>query len=132
MAGIIPFVGIKMSSFDWMKRNLITRPVDKRSYNYMTHMVAFGSISGCISTSLVYPLNVLRHKLQLNHHHTDHNYSNFKDAVKQTYQLNRIRGFYVGLTASLAKMTPLTGLLFLSNELMKFELKQMQIQKNKL
>ena len=124
MAGIIPLVGIKMSSFDWMLHNLMAKPIDKRSYNYMAHCVAFGSISGCISVSLVYPLNVLRHKLQLNHHHSDHNYSNFKDAFRQTYQTNGIRGFYIGLTASLAKMTPMTGLLFLSNELMKFEFKQ--------
>ena len=68
-------------------------------------VLAFGSISGSVGAISVYPLNLVRTRLQASGS-TGHpqRYTGFWDVVQKTYQRDGWRGFYRGLLPTLAKV----------------------------
>jgi hypothetical protein len=71
----------------------------------MLALLAFGSISGSVGASMVYPLNLVRTRLQASGSsgHPER-YSGIGDVVRKTYRRDGWRGFYRGLVPTLAKV----------------------------
>jgi Mitochondrial carrier protein len=68
-------------------------------------LLAFGSVSGSVGASMVYPLNLVRTRLQASGSsgHPER-YSSIGDVVRKTYRRDGWRGFYRGLVPTLAKV----------------------------
>jgi Mitochondrial carrier protein len=68
-------------------------------------VLAFGSISGSVGATMVYPLNLVRTRLQASGSsgHPER-YSGIGDVVRKTYGRDGWRGFYRGLVPTLAKV----------------------------
>ena len=68
-------------------------------------VLAFGSISGSVGATMVYPLNLVRTRLQASGSsgHPER-YTGIADVVWKTYGRDGWRGFYRGLVPTLAKV----------------------------
>lgn len=68
-------------------------------------LLAFGSISGSVGATSVYPLNLIRTRLQASGS-TGHpqRYGGVWDVAQRTYERDGWRGFYRGLFPTLAKV----------------------------
>lgn len=105
LVGVFPYSAIDMSTFEGTKLAYLkaTRQTDLPVY--ATLMI--GSISGSVGAITVYPLNLVRTRLQASgtpaHPFI---YHGFIDAFRQTYRHEGLRGFYGGLGPTLAKVIP--------------------------
>lgn len=115
MCGIAPFIGIKLSSFDFLMNNFAPRKDDP---NIVYWNLLLGASAGTIAVTATYPSDLTRRLLQLNGT-PGHNYSSFFDACGQLYRKEGIPGFYKGLLATYLKVAPMTAILFLCNESLK-------------
>ena len=92
-----------MSTFEALKLAYL-RSTNKEEPGVMA-LLAFGSVSGSIGATSVYPLNLVRTRLQASGS-SGHpqRYTGVMDVVQQTYARDGWRGFYRGLFPTLAKV----------------------------
>jgi solute carrier family 25 (mitochondrial phosphate transporter), member 23/24/25/41 len=92
-----------MSTFEALKLAYL-RSTSKEEPEVLT-VLAFGSISGSVGATSVYPLNLVRTRLQASGS-SGHpqRYSGVWDVVIKTYERDGWRGFYRGLFPTLAKV----------------------------
>ncbi|EIW82136.1 mitochondrial carrier [Coniophora puteana RWD-64-598 SS2] len=105
LVGVFPYSAIDMSTFEALKLAYI-RSTGKEEPGVLA-LLAFGSISGSVGATSVYPLNLVRTRLQASGS-SGHpqRYTGIKDVVIQTYARDGWRGFYRGLLPTLAKVIP--------------------------
>ncbi|KAI9448192.1 mitochondrial carrier [Lactarius indigo] len=103
LVGVFPYSAIDMSTFEALKLAYL-RSTGKDEPG-MLALLAFGSISGSVGATMVYPLNLVRTRLQASGSsgHPER-YSGIGDVVIKTYQRDGWRGFYRGLVPTLAKV----------------------------
>ncbi|PLB34276.1 calcium-binding mitochondrial carrier protein [Aspergillus candidus] len=123
ITGMFPYAAIDLSTFEYLKRTLIARKArlhhchedDVPLNNFTTGGI--GALSGGLSASVVYPLNVLRTRLQAQgtilHPAT---YSGIGDVARRTIQTEGFRGFYKGLTPNLLKVAPAVSISYVVYE----------------
>ncbi|KAJ5246389.1 hypothetical protein N7468_001372 [Penicillium chermesinum] len=123
LIGMFPYAAIDLTTFEYLKRALLARQArikhchedDVPLNNFMTG--AIGAISGGLSASVVYPLNVLRTRMQAQgtvlHPAT---YSSIGDVARRTYQAEGPRGFFKGLTPNLLKVAPAVSISYVVYE----------------
>ena len=72
--------------------------------------LAFGALSGSIGAASVYPINLLRTRLQASGSpgHPQ-KYTGFRDVLQMTLRNEGVRGLYKGLLPSLLKVGPAVG-----------------------
>ena len=98
------YAAIDMSTFEALKLAYL-RSTGKEEPGVLP-LLAFGSISGGVGATSVYPLNLVRTRLQASGssgHPTQ--YKNIFDVAWTTYQRDGWRGFYRGLFPTLAKVS---------------------------
>ncbi|THH11487.1 hypothetical protein EW145_g618 [Phellinidium pouzarii] len=105
LVGVFPYAAIDMSTFEALKLAYL-RSTGKTDPG-MLPLLAFGSISGGVGATSVYPLNLVRTRLQASGS-SGHpqRYKNIYDVAWKTYQREGWRGFYRGLFPTLAKVIP--------------------------
>lgn len=105
IVGVFPYSAIDMSTFEALKLAYL-RSTGKEEPGVMA-ILAFGSISGSIGATSVYPLNLVRTRLQASGSpgHPQH-YTGVWDVVSKTMATDGVRGFYRGLFPTLAKVVP--------------------------
>lgn len=113
LVGMFPYSAIDMGMFELLKksyRRYYAKRVgchedDVESGNLATGLI--GATSGAIGATVVYPLNVVRTRLQTQgtamHQAT---YTGAWDVVQTTFRREGVRGFYKGLTPNLMKVAP--------------------------
>lgn len=113
LVGMFPYAAIDLSTFEYLKRTLIAKKAREQGCheddvplgNFATG--AIGATSGGFSASIVYPLNVLRTRLQTQgtvmHPPT---YNGIGDVLRSTLASEGPRGLYKGLTPNLLKVAP--------------------------
>ncbi|THC92751.1 hypothetical protein EYZ11_007769 [Aspergillus tanneri] len=123
LIGMFPYAAIDLTTFEYLKRALLARKArihhchedDIPLNNFATG--AIGAISGGLSASVVYPLNVLRTRLQAQgtilHPAT---YTGIGDVARKTIQVEGIRGFYKGITPNLLKVAPAVSISYIVYE----------------
>ncbi|EAU37416.1 conserved hypothetical protein [Aspergillus terreus NIH2624] len=123
LIGMFPYAAIDLSTFEYLKRFIIARKArlnrchedDVPLNNFTTG--AIGAISGGMGASVVYPLNVLRTRLQAQgtilHPAT---YTGIGDVARKTIQTEGFRGFYKGLTPNLLKVAPAVSISYVVYE----------------
>ena len=105
LVGVFPYSAIDMSTFEALKLAYI-RSTGKEEPGVLA-LLAFGSLSGSVGATSVYPLNLVRTRLQASGS-SGHpqSYTGIKDVIAQTYAQDGWRGFYRGLFPTLAKVIP--------------------------
>ena len=77
MAGIGPFIGVKMASYDW----LMTRfGPEKGNPNTVYYNLLLGALAGTTAVTVTYPTDLVRKLLQLNGS-PGHNYTGLLDCI---------------------------------------------------
>jgi solute carrier family 25 phosphate transporter 23/24/25/41 len=80
-------------------------------------LLLFGSVSGSVGATSVYPLNLLRTRLQASGSsgHPER-YTGIMDVARKTMQREGWKGFYKGLTPTLAKVVPAVSISYVVYE----------------
>ena len=123
LIGMFPYAAIDLSTFEYLKRALLARQArikgchedDVPLNNFVTG--AIGALSGGLSASVVYPLNVMRTRLQSQGtvlHPTT--YTGIGDVARKTLAAEGPRGFYKGLTPNLLKVAPAVSISYVVYE----------------
>lgn len=119
LVGIFPYAALDLGTFEYLKRAIATRSAKKRGCHeddaqpggFVT--AAIGGFSGAFGATAVYPLNLLRTRLQSQgtvlHPRT---YTGIMDVTRQTIQGEGVRGLFKGLTPNLLKVIPAVSITY--------------------
>ncbi|KAL8497351.1 hypothetical protein ACS0TY_020875 [Phlomoides rotata] len=118
LLGIIPYAGIDLAAYETLK---------DMSRKYIRHdsepgplvQLSCGTISGSLGATCVYPLQVVRTRMQAQHANSDAAYGSMSDVFWRTYRHEGVRGFYKGLFPNLLKVVPSASITYLVYEAMK-------------
>ncbi|THH32885.1 hypothetical protein EUX98_g1280 [Antrodiella citrinella] len=121
LIGVFPYSAIDMSTFEALKLAYL-RSTGKEEPGVWA-LLAFGSVSGSVGATSVYPLNLVRTRLQASG--SDGHpmrYTGVFDVVQQTWGRDGWRGFYRGLAPTLAKVVPAVSISYVVYESSKRKL----------
>ncbi|KAF9485293.1 mitochondrial carrier [Pholiota conissans] len=115
LVGVFPYSAIDMSTFEALKQ-AYQRSTGTQEPGVLA-LLAFGSISGSVGATSVYPLNLVRTRLQASgssgHPQT---YTGPWDVARKTWAADGWRGFYRGLFPTLAKVVPAVSISYVVYE----------------
>ncbi|KAG8388172.1 hypothetical protein BUALT_Bualt02G0098200 [Buddleja alternifolia] len=118
LLGIIPYAGIDLAAYETFK---------DMSRKYILHdgepgplvQLSCGTVSGALGATCVYPLQVVRTRMQAERANTDAASGSMSGMFRRTYQHEGFRGFYKGLFPNLLKVVPSASITYLVYEAMK-------------
>jgi solute carrier family 25 phosphate transporter 23/24/25/41 len=125
MCGMFPYAAIDLGTFEFLKSTIIAYnakamnlPEDHNDvYPGSLATGCIGAFSGAFGASVVYPLNLLRTRLQAQgtilHPQT---YAGVVDCVKKTVSREGFHGLYKGLTPNLLKVVPAVSITYVVYE----------------
>ncbi|MCO5565783.1 hypothetical protein L7F22_019458 [Adiantum nelumboides] len=115
LIGVFPYSAIDMSTFEGIKLFYI-KYTGKEEPGVLA-LLAFGSLSGSVGATTVYPLSLVRTRLQAagTPAHPQQ-YDGFWHACRITYKQEGFVGFYRGLVPSLAKVVPAVSISYVVYE----------------
>lgn len=115
LLGIVPYIGLKMTAYDLLKLYYYPSYTDP-SFQLVT--LAYGALAGTIATTLTYPTDLIRRKVQVIAVEPVP-YHNMRTAVKHTWRSEGLSGFFKGLVPCYLKVVPVAAIGFLVNENLK-------------
>lgn len=115
LIGVFPYSAIDMSTFEALKLTYV-KSTGKEEPGVMA-LLAFGSISGSVGATSVYPLSLVRTRLQASGSpgHPQR-YTGVWDVTVKTWERDGWRGFYRGLFPTLAKVVPAVSISYVVYE----------------
>ncbi|KAJ1308481.1 hypothetical protein OPQ81_004185 [Rhizoctonia solani] len=115
LVGVFPYSAIDMSTFEALKLAYV-RSTGTPEPGVLA-LLAFGSISGSVGATSVYPLNLVRTRLQASGS-SGHpqSYDGILDVARKTMKKEGWRGFYKGLLPTLAKVVPAVSISYVVYE----------------
>lgn len=126
LGGMFPYAALDLGTFTSLKRWYIKRYAAREGVsvddvdvpNYL--VLTMGATSGTFGATMVYPVNLLRTRLQAQgtYAHPYH-YKGFFDVARQTFQREGFQGLYKGLLPNLAKVAPAVSISYLMYENLK-------------
>ncbi|GMM29886.1 Ca(2+)-binding ATP:ADP antiporter [Martiniozyma asiatica (nom. inval.)] len=130
LGGMFPYAALDLGTFSTVKKWYINREADRLgcstdNVNIPNYFVlCLGAASGSFGATVVYPMNLLRTRLQAQgtfaHPYT---YTGFFDVAKQTIHREGVQGLFKGLVPNLAKVVPAVSISYLMYENLKVLLK---------
>ncbi|KAJ3753300.1 mitochondrial carrier [Lentinula raphanica] len=115
LIGVFPYSAIDMSTFEALKLAYL-RSTGKEEPGVLA-LLAFGSLSGSVGATSVYPMNLVRTRMQASgspgHPQT---YTGPLDVATKTWEREGWRGFYRGLLPTLAKVVPAVSISYVVYE----------------
>ncbi|KAF2771561.1 mitochondrial carrier [Teratosphaeria nubilosa] len=124
LVGMFPYAAIDLFTFESLKKALVTRRMKKEGIRHEEDalpgnftLAIMGGFSGAVGASLVYPVNLLRTRLQsqgtVQHPRT---YTGIVDVTRQTIKGEGVRGLFKGLTPNLLKVVPAVSITYVVYE----------------
>ncbi|XP_078174640.1 calcium-dependent mitochondrial ATP-magnesium/phosphate carrier protein 2-like isoform X2 [Carex rostrata] len=113
LLGMIPYAGIDLAAYETLKdmsRSYILKDTEPGPLIQL----GCGTVSGALGATCVYPLQVIRTRLQ-----ADKAYKGMSDVIWKTFQKEGFWGFYKGLVPNLLKVVPAASITYLVYESMK-------------
>ncbi|XP_027350804.1 calcium-binding mitochondrial carrier protein SCaMC-1-like [Abrus precatorius] len=113
LLGIIPYAGIDLAAYETLK------DVSKK---YILHdsepgplvQLGCGTVSGALGATCVYPLQVVRTRMQAQRF-----YKGMADVFRKTMEHEGFRGFYKGIFPNMLKVVPSASITYVVYEYMK-------------
>ncbi|ORX52709.1 putative Mcsc-pending-prov protein [Hesseltinella vesiculosa] len=132
LVGVFPYQAMDLGIYETLKLSYL-HYMDENNHQHHREgpkqqpsifvLWACGMVSGSIGATSVYPLNVIRTRLQAQgtpaHPRT---YKSPLEAAQVTYRTEGIRGFYKGLGPTLLKVVPAVSISYITYEWTKAEL----------
>ncbi|AOW05252.1 mitochondrial carrier domain-containing protein [Yarrowia lipolytica] len=123
LGGIFPYAALDLGTFEVMKRGYITREAKRLGCENSDvkignmAVLTMGALSGSVGATVVYPINLLRTRLQAQgtaaHPQT---YTGIMDAYHKAVTKDGYRGLFRGLAPNLAKVAPAVSISYLVYE----------------
>lgn len=123
LIGVFPYSAIDLGTFEWLKRAYTKHKAKKLDCDESDVqagplvVLGIGATSGSVGATVVYPLNLLRTRLQAQgtaaHSQT---YTGLGDCFRKTYSREGVRGLFKGLTPNLVKVIPAVSISYLVYE----------------
>lgn len=126
VTGIFPYAALDLGTFSALKKWYIHKeaaknhcaPEDVTLSNLI--VLPMGAFSGTVGATIVYPINLLRTRLQAQGTYAHpYKYDGFRDVLKQTIQREGYPGLFKGLVPNLAKVCPAVSISYLMYENLK-------------
>jgi len=115
LVGVFPYSAIDMSTFEALKL-AYQRSTGTQEPSVLA-LLAFGSISGSVGATSVYPLNLVRTRLQASGSSGHPQiYTGVLDVAAKTWEREGWKGFYRGLFPTLAKVVPAVSISYVVYE----------------
>ncbi|KAI9826096.1 MAG: hypothetical protein M1832_000545 [Thelocarpon impressellum] len=123
LVGMFPYAAIDLGTFEYLKRAIASKNARRRGCHeedaapgsFMT--AGIGAFSGALGASIVYPLNLLRTRLQAQgtaiHPPT---YAGIVDVTRKTVKHEGFRGLFKGITPNLLKVVPAVSITYVVYE----------------
>ncbi|XP_072964325.1 calcium-dependent mitochondrial ATP-magnesium/phosphate carrier protein 2-like isoform X2 [Typha angustifolia] len=118
LLGIIPYAGIDLAAYETLK-DMSRKHLLKDSEPGPLVQLGCGTISGALGATCVYPLQVIRTRLQAQRANSNTAYKGMSDVFWRTLQHEGISGFYKGILPNLLKVVPSASITYLVYENMK-------------
>nr|GLL21659.1 calcium-binding mitochondrial carrier protein SCaMC-1-like [Ipomoea trifida] len=125
--GIIPYAGIDLAAYEALKNFSKTYILHDSEPGPLVQLGS-GTISGALGATCVYPLQVIRTRMQAQPMHTNTAYKGMFDVFLRTFRHEGLRGFYKGLFPNLLKVVPAASITYLVYESMK---KSLDLERNR-
>ncbi|KAF3441400.1 hypothetical protein FNV43_RR15314 [Rhamnella rubrinervis] len=116
--GIIPYAGIDLAAYEALKDMSKTYILQDNEPGPLIQL-GCGTISGALGATCVYPLQVIRTRMQAQHSNSAAAYKGMSDVFWRTFQHEGCRGFYKGLFPNLLKVVPAASITYMVYESMK-------------
>ncbi|XP_078447555.1 calcium-dependent mitochondrial ATP-magnesium/phosphate carrier protein 2-like [Wolffia australiana] len=118
LLGIVPYAGIDLAAYETLKDLSRTYILDNSEPGPLVQL-GCGTISGALGASCVYPLQVIRTRMQAQPTNAEAAYKGMGDVFWRTYRYEGFRGFYKGIIPNLLKVVPAASITYLVYESMK-------------
>jgi solute carrier family 25 phosphate transporter 23/24/25/41 len=127
VAGVAPYVGLNFMIYESV-RQYFTDPGEKHPVWY--RKLAAGAISGALAQTCTYPFDVLRRRFQINSMSgMGYQYKSIWDAIRTIVSQEGIMGLYKGIVPNLLKVAPSMASSWLSFEVARDFLVDLDPQK---
>ncbi|CCE63635.1 hypothetical protein TPHA_0F01510 [Tetrapisispora phaffii CBS 4417] len=126
LMGVFPYAALDLGTFSALKKWYINKqsiklgiPKDDVELSNLV-VLPMGALSGTVGASIVYPINLLRTRLQAQGTYAHpYRYTGIKDVFIQTVKRESYSGLYKGLLPTLAKVCPAVSISYLCYENLK-------------
>lgn len=118
LLGMIPYAGIDLAAYETLKdmsRQYMLKDKDPGPIVQL----GCGTVSGALGATCVYPLQLIRTRLQAQSMNSPSRYKGMSDVFWKTLQHEGFSGFYKGLFPNLLKVAPAASITYLVYEKMK-------------
>ncbi|XP_076891947.1 calcium-dependent mitochondrial ATP-magnesium/phosphate carrier protein 3-like [Bidens hawaiensis] len=116
--GIIPYAGIDLAVYETLKEMSKTYIFVDSEPGPLAQL-GCGTVSGALGATCVYPLQVIRTRMQAHQGSGAAAYNGMTDVFMKTYKNEGPRGFYKGLFPNLLKVIPAASITYIAYEAMK-------------